>query len=502
MRNSTRTIFTAFSFAGAILLIFGVMLTALSRFGYTSASTAGLFALLAGSAISLISLFAANFRLSSLEKEMDTAVDVVHRMSLGELYENENDQRELLAALSDVSSYLREKSAFADKIAAGDLSDSSVITSDRDVLGRSFHSMAVKLRKLVQTQDDRDRLQVATEKLLNEVSEVAAGDLTVKAEVSAGLTGEIAEAFNLMTVNLRSLIRQVKDITVQVGSSANTISETTEQLAHGSVAQASLVNRTTAAITDMAARIQEVSANAAMSANVASDSLVAARSGTKAANDNIAAIGSVRRQVQETAKRIKRLGERSQEIGQIVAMIEDLSDRTSLLALNASLQAASAGESGSGFAVVAEEVERLAERSNRLTNQITSLTQTINFETKEVVASMEETIREVVSGSASADKAGQALVEIENITTELAELLRSISESTRIQARSSEDISGAMSQISDVTELVSNSSKRAAESVRILVRLSEDLRGSVSPFKLPAEVGKNRQSGGDRVFVN
>ena len=115
---------------------------------------------------------------------------------------------------------------------------------------------------------------------------------------------------------------------------------------------------------------------------------------------------------------------------------------------------------------------------------------------------MEETIREVVSGSASADKAGQALVEIENITTELAELLRSISESTRIQARSSEDISGAMSQISDVTELVSNSSKRAAESVRILVRLSEDLRGSVSPFKLPAEVGKNRQSGGDRVFVN
>jgi twitching motility protein PilJ len=192
--------------------------------------------------------------------------------------------------------------------------------------------------------------------------------------------------------------------------------------------------------------------------------------------------------VQETAKRIKRLGERSQEISQIVALIEDLSDRTSLLALNASLQATAAGKSDSSFATVAEEVERLAERSNRLTHQISSLTHAINVETKEVVASMEETIHEVIVGSALADKAGQSLVEIEQVSSKLADLLKSISESAKYQAKSSEDISNAMSGISEVTDLVQLGSKRAAESVRTLVQLSAELRTSVSPFKLPAEI--------------
>ena len=166
-------------------------------------------------------------------------------------------------------------------------------------------------------------------------------------------------------------------------------------------------------------------------------------------------------------------------------MIDDLSDRTSLLALNASLQASAAGEAGIGFAVVADEVERLADRSNRLTQQIGTLAQTIQSETKDVVASMEETIHEVVVGSALADKAGQALVEIEQVSQRLAELLQSISESAKQQARSSEDISNAMTNISKVTELVQTGTKRAADSVKILVLLSDELRGSVAPFKLP-----------------
>jgi twitching motility protein PilJ len=177
-----------------------------------------------------------------------------------------------------------------------------------------------------------------------------------------------------------------------------------------------------------------------------------------------------------------------------------------LLALNASLQASASGEAGKGFGFVAEEVERLAERSNRLTQQIAGLTRTIQVETKEVVASMEETIHEVVVGSTLADKAGSALVEIELVSTRLAELIRSISESAKQQATSAEDISNAMTNISKVTELVNVGSKRAADSVKMLVELSDELRGSVAPFKLPEEK-KSRtkipaQNNSNNLFLN
>jgi twitching motility protein PilJ len=214
-------------------------------------------------------------------------------------------------------------------------------------------------------------------------------------------------------------------------------------------------------------------------------------------------MNSIRRQVQETAKRIKKLGERSQEISLIVGLLDDLSDRTSLLALNASLQSSAAGEAGAGFAVVAEEVERLAERSNRLTQQIAQLAQTIQSETKDVVGSMQETIHEVVVGSTLADKAGQALIEIEQVSQRLAELLQSISESAKQQAKSSEDISSAMENISKVTELVQTGTKRAADSVKMLVELSEELRVSVAPFKLPNDKNLPRTSPTDiNLFLN
>ncbi len=340
---------------------------------------------------------------------------------------------------------------------------------------------------LVQTQEKREKLQQSILKLLEEVSEVAAGDLTVQAEVSPEMTGAIAEAFNSMTKELRSLIKQVKDVTFQVSTAAISINDTTEQLARGSEAQASQITRTTSAISNMAVQIQEVSGNASLSAQVAAESLNNARYGSKAVQDNINAMNGIRKQVQETAKRIKKLGERSQEISQIVTLIDDLSERTSLLALNASLQASAAGESGRGFAFVAEEVERLAERSNHLTQQIASLAQSIQVETKDVVASMEETIHEVVVGSTLTDNAGQALVEIEQVSTRLAELIESISLSAKQQAQTSEDISKAMTNISKVTELVNVGSNRAANSVKMLVELSDDLRGTVAPFKLPED---------------
>ncbi|MCU1289393.1 MAG: methyl-accepting chemotaxis sensory transducer [Acidobacteria bacterium] len=491
-----------FSLLAVFFLLLGAGLVAAAYFDFTNNEAAGVLTVSFAAVLAIFSLLMANYSNIRLAAEIREAAEIAHQISLGEPFADET-QSELLDSLAEISVYLQEKAAIARQIAAGDLSARVKPRSDADDAGHAFQEMIDKLCSLVQTQDERDRLENSIRKLLNEVSEVAAGDLTVQAEVSPEMTGAIADAFNLMTRELRSLIRQVKNVTFQVSVSANAINDTTEQLTSGSEAQGAQITRTTSAIANMAVQIQEVSQNASLSAQVAGDSLGSARYGTKAVQDNINAMNSIRKQVQETAKRIKKLGERSQEISLIVGLLDDLSDRTSLLALNASLQASAAGESGTGFAVVAEEIERLAERSNRLTQQIAQLAQTIQNETKHVVASMEETIHEVVVGSTLADKAGQALIEIEQVSQRLAELLQSISESAKQQAKSSEDISSAMENISKITEQVQTGTKSAADSVKILVKLSEELRGSVAPFKLPNDTNSRKPAHRDaNVILN
>ncbi len=486
-----------------LLLAAGSTLVAAAYFDVAASLSIGLVTTVAAAVVAIFALMASQFENARLVSRQQHAVEAANLLSQGVLLEN-GAESELLASLLTVSDYLKERARLARAIADGRANDNFSPLSDADELGCAMRDLIVSLRHTVDTQDSREQLHGSVVKLLDDVSGISEGDLTVHAEVGSDLTGAVADAFNGMTESLRRLIRQVKYITKQVGSSTGSISETTDQLERGSVVQASQIAKTTAAITKMAAQIQEVWQAAELSSKVASDSLSKARSGTKAAADNINAMRCVRKQVQETAKRVKRLGERSQEIGQIVALIDELSDRTSLLALNASLQAASAGEAGVAFASVAEEVERLAERSNRLTRQISSLTQTISIETKDVVASMEDTIREVVVGSALADRAGQSLGAIEATSNKLADLLKSISDSSKVQAKSAEDISGAMTSISQVTEIVEAGSRRAAESVRSLVGLSEELQASVSPFKLPADAVPpgNGAAGSNSLFVH
>lgn len=494
-QNLLRNLLTKFSsFLAVVFLLIGAGAVLSSYTGGKPIGFGAVLSIFIANLAGIFSIISVNFINIKIKREINEAGELAHQIANGELLsEDIEPNSDLMNSLQEISDYLHSKALKVDQISTGDLSVSVALRSDTDVFGKSLQNMIEKLRDLVQTEEERDRLQSSIIKLLNEVSEVAAGDLTVQAEISPEMTGEIAEAFNQMTKELRSLIKQVKDVTFQVSSSANAINDTTEQLAKGSEAQASQITRTTAAITNMALQIQEVSNNASLSSQVAGDSLNNARCGSKAMQDNINAMNSIRKQVQETAKRIKKLGERSQEISQIVQLIDDLSDRTSLLALNASLQASAAGEAGIGFGFVAEEVERLAERSNRLTQQIANVTRTIQLETKEVVASMEETIHEVVVGSTLADKAGNALVEIEQVSTRLAELIQSISESAKQQATSAEDISNAMANISKVTELVNVGSKRAADSVKMLVELSDELRGSVAPFKIPEDRNLQRK---------
>ena len=374
------------------------------------------------------------------------------------------------------------------QIDRGDFQARAIIYSTDELgsMASSLNQMLDCTLSLNQYQDDRDSIQESIMKLLDEVSDVAKGDLTVEAEVTEDITGAIADSFNHMIYQLRSIVCNVQRATLEVGSSAGMIQATAEQLADGSRAQADQIIDSTAALDEMAVSIQQVSENASLSSTVAEQALDNAKQGTLAVQNTIQGMQRIRSQVQETAKRIKRLGERSQEISEIVQLIGDIADRTSILALNASIQAARAGEAGRSFAVVAEEVERLAERSTNATKQIASLVNTIQSETNEAVIAMEESTHEVVQGSQVADKAGQALNEIESVSSRLAGLIQSITLAATQQARGSDNLSKAMNEISQVTQHTASGTKKTANDINQLSLLAEDLRSSVSTFKIPA----------------
>ena len=375
------------------------------------------------------------------------------------------------------------------QIGIGNFEARAKVTSG-DELGEMAESLnnilGGTLNLTIQSTQDRVALEENIRKLLDEISEASNGDLRVEAEVTGEATGAIADAFNNMIAELRGIISHVKRTTMTVSASASEIQATTEHLANGSESQASQIGNATAAIGDIAASIHQVSANAGEAATVAGNALVNARQGTESVHKTIDGMNGIRQQVQQTAKRIKRLGESSQEIGEIVQLIGDIADRTSILALNASIQAAMAGEAGKGFAVVAEEVERLAERSTDATKRIAGLIKSIQSDTNETIAAMEETTREVVSGSDLANDAGRKLEEIEAVSRQLADLIQSISLASKQQTRGSESVARTMGEISGVTQQNAAGAKQAAVSIRRLAELADDLRNSLGRFKLPA----------------
>ena len=373
-------------------------------------------------------------------------------------------------------------------IRAGDFSIRAKILS-QDELGHATDGLNKLLDEgLISSQQERERIQDSIMKLLEDISGVAEGDLTKEAEVTQEITGAIADSFNFMIVELRSVIAGVQETTLSVTSSANEVQTTTEHLATGSEQQSVQIVDTSAAVDEMAVSIQQVSENAESAAKVAQDALSSAQDGTDAVAKTMEGMEGIRQQVQQTAKRIKHLGESSQEIGEIVELIGDIADRTSILALNASIQAAMAGESGRGFAVVAEEVERLAERATESTKRISTLIKAIQGETTEAVAAMEETTREVVAGSGLASEAGKKLGQIQAVSNQLSELIQSISMASKQQARGSESVSKSITEISEVTQQTAAGAKQAAVSIRSLAELADSLRASVGHFKIPEKV--------------
>jgi twitching motility protein PilJ len=374
-----------------------------------------------------------------------------------------------------------------DRIEIGDFKARAVVSSE-DELGQltgSINNTLDRTLTLIQSSDEKNDIQRSIMKLLDEVGGVADGDLTKDAEVSADLTGAIADSFNYMIEQLRNIIGNVQQATLQVSTAANQIHASAGHLAHGSESQAEQIVNTSAAIDEMAVSIQQVSENAVVSSNVAQQALTTAKQGNAAVRKSIDGMNRIREQAQETAKRIKRLGETSQEIGQIVQIIDDIADRTSILALNASIQAAAAGDAGRGFAVVAEEVERLAVRSTDATKKIAALVTAIQGETNEAVSAMEKSIQEVVSGSKVANEAGQSLQEIETVSVKLAELIQQITLASKQQARGSEALAKSMGDISQITQQTASGTKQTADSVNSLAKLADELRDSVATFRLP-----------------
>lgn len=339
--------------------------------------------------------------------------------------------------------------------------------------------------RLKETAKTNEQNQEAILRLLDEIGDLGEGDLTSHATVTEDFTGAIADSINYAIDQLRILVSQIQDTSENVSAAANETRATALQLSDSANHQSEQIAAVTESVNEMVGSINQVSENAAESAKVAEQSVSIAAKGSSVVRNTISGMDVIREQIQDTSKRIKRLGESSQEIGDIVSLINDIADQTNILALNAAIQASMAGDAGRGFAVVADEVQRLAERSADATKRIGTLVKTIQNDTNDAVSSMEQTTTEVVRGASLAQDAGVALEEIETVSTKLEKLIQGISSAAKDQSVSASRVSRNMTVIKDITSQTLLGSQTTADSTGELADLAVSLRESVSGFKLP-----------------
>ena len=339
-------------------------------------------------------------------------------------------------------------------------------------------------RRAAEAETENKRNQEAILRLLNEMGDLADGDLTIRAQVTEDITGAIADSMNYTIDELRTLVAGVNNAAIQVTQKTAQAQSISAELLGAAERQSKEIEETTAQVLQVSRSISEVSSTAEEGARVAQRSLSAADKGRAAVQNSITGMNDIREQIQETSKRIKRLGESSQEIGEIVELISDITEQTNVLALNAAIQAASAGEAGRGFSVVAEEVQRLAERSGEATKQIGAIVKTIQADTQDAVAAMEKSTQGVVEGAKLSDAAGQALSEIDFVTKNLAQLINAISQATQTQASATNKVAQNMQDILEITRQTTRGTQQAAGSIRDLAAVAQELKSSVSGFKL------------------
>jgi len=350
-----------------------------------------------------------------------------------------------------------------------------------------MHSRTAVFERASKEQaEQNERNQQAILRLLDELGSLADGDLTVEATVTEDITGAIADSINYAIEKLRELVATINETAIMVDSAAKQTESTAVHMARAADNQNREIRAATESIMSMAASIEEVSGNAERSSDVARHSVEVAHKGGEAVRRTIDGMNAIRETIQDTSKRIKRLGESSQEIGNIVELINDIAEQTNILALNASIQASMAGEAGRGFAVVADEVQRLAERSTNATKQIEVLVRTIQSDTNEAVVSMERSTTDVVGGALLAENAGAALDEIEQVSNQIASLVQNISGSAREQASSAADVTRRTNKLKQISDQTGKATTATAAAISKLSVLASQLRQTVAGFTLPS----------------
>jgi twitching motility protein PilJ len=361
------------------------------------------------------------------------------------------------------------------------------------LLVRSF--LASERHRAIDAGMQNQKNQQAIMRLLDEMSSLADGDLTVHATVTDNMTGAIADSINFAVEQLRELVTGINITAQTVAESAQGTMDITSELAAASSQQAEQVREVTDTIKDMSESFDIMAERSRESSEVAQKSVTIANNGSNMVQQTIRGMDTIREQIQETSKRIKRLGESSQEIGDSVELINGIAEQTNILALNAAIQSASAGGAGRGFAVVADEVQRLAERATNATRRIEILVKNIQADTSEAVVSMESTTSEVVSGARKAEDAGEALVKIESVSKNLSRMIEEISTEAQDQSQTATQVAGQMTEIRDISIKTSEGTNQTAQSMGQLANLVSKLSDSVADFKLPKQ--RTQRQGND-----
>jgi methyl-accepting chemotaxis protein len=393
-----------------------------------------------------------------------------------------------------------ELSQFSERLAGSDY-QAKVEFDEQDDFGyiaQNLNGTVARVAKSMSNQQAQEELQRSVTEFLTIVSQVARGDLTLRGKVTQDALGNVVDSVNYMLDNFARVLERVRGAAINVSSSANEILVSSEEMANGATQQDQEITNTSSAVEELTVSMKQVSNNAEASAEAARRALDAAEQGNRAVRDTLEGMQRIRASVQATAKKIKSLGDRSLEISEIINVINDITEQTNLLALNAAIEAARAGEAGRGFAVVADEVRKLAEHSRNATKDIAALIKAIQAETNEAVVVMEEGTKEVEVGARLADQAGRALDAISSVVRQSAELVQEISLASKQQVRGTEGVANAMQIISNITRQTSQGARQTARTVEQMVKLSEQLNEALSQFRVsssgPAQVPAKTQA--------
>ncbi len=389
---------------------------------------------------------------------------------------------------SKVAKPTKELAEFSERLASGDYRAKAEIESADDFgfIADNLNRTADKVSRTVFNQEAQENLQKSVTEFLTIVSQIARGDLTLRGKVTNDALGNVVDSVNYMLDNFTKVLERVRKAAIDVSSSANEILVASEEMSSGATQQDQEITNTSSAVEELTVSMKQVSNNAEASAEAARRALDAAEQGNRAVRDTLEGMQRIRASVQATAKKIKSLGDRSLEISEIINVINDITEQTNLLALNAAIEAARAGEAGRGFAVVADEVRKLAEHSRNATKDIAALIKAIQAETNEAVVVMEEGTKEVEIGARLADQAGKALEAISTVVRQSAELVQEISLASKQQVRGTEGVANAMQIISNITRQTSQGARQTARTVEQMVKLSEQLNEALSQFRISA----------------